>query len=209
MGKIDKIAYGVILILIVLLNVFIGSNIKEPIWIIQLIVSVFTVVYIIVKKIKNRKEKKRENIIIKGKIDVAVLILMLSTFIPLIFKTYASLEGTVNFILKYWSYFSFYILVRNTILDKKQIKVLINTLIVSSIIPVVFGYDKLLGFNIFEKILDSINAVKIPEKVLEIYKNSAEELFPNNYPKQKQYLDICVRDYYEILGVIKSELNKK
>ena len=60
-----------------------------------------------------------------------------------------------------------------------------------------------------EEIAQTLNAVKIPEKVLEIYKNSAEELFPNNYPKQKQYLDICVRDYYEILGVIKSELNKK
>ena len=60
-----------------------------------------------------------------------------------------------------------------------------------------------------EEIVQTLNAVKIPEKVLEIYKNSAEELFPNNYPKQKQYLDICVRDYYEILGVIKSELNKK
>lgn len=58
-----------------------------------------------------------------------------------------------------------------------------------------------------EEIAQTLNAVKIPEKVLEIYKNSAEELFPNNYPKQKQYLDICVRDYYEILEVIKSELN--
>lgn len=57
-----------------------------------------------------------------------------------------------------------------------------------------------------EEIAQTLNAVKIPEKVLEIYKNSAEELFPNNYPKQKQYLDICVRDYYEILEVIKSEL---
>lgn len=57
-----------------------------------------------------------------------------------------------------------------------------------------------------EEIAQTLNAVKIPEKVLDIYKNSAEELFPNNYPKQKQYLDICVRDYYEILEVIKSEL---
>lgn len=158
MKIIDKIAYGVILILIVLLNVFIGSNIKDPIWIIQLITSVFTVVYIIVKKIG-----KEKNIIIKGKIDIAVLVFMISTTLPFIFKTYASLEGTVNFILKYWSFFGFYILVRNVIVEQKQRKVVINTLIISSLIPIIFGYDKLLGFNIFEGFLDSINAVKITD----------------------------------------------
>ena len=128
MKKIDKIAYVVILILIVLLNVFIGSNIKDPIWIIQLIVSIFTVVYIIVKKVQREK-----NIIIKGKIDIAVLGLMIATTIPFIFKTYASLEGTVNFILKYWSFFGFYILVRNVIVKQKQRKAVISTLIISSI----------------------------------------------------------------------------
>ena len=158
MKKIDKIAYGVILILIVLLNVFIGSNIKDPIWIIQLIVGVFTVIYIIVKKIG-----KEKNIIIKGKIDITVLVLMIATTLPFIFKTYASLEGTVNFILKYWSFFCFYILVRNVIVEQRQRKAVISTLIISSIIPILFGYDKLLGFNIFEGFLDSINAVKITD----------------------------------------------
>ena len=127
MKKIDKIAYVVILISIVLLNVFIGSNIKDPIWLIQLIVSVFTVVYIIVKKIG-----KEKNIIIKGKIDIAVLVFMISTILPFIFKTYASLEGTINFILKYWSFFGFYILVRNVIVEQKQSNKYINNIINNS-----------------------------------------------------------------------------
>ena len=158
MKKIDKIAYGIILIVIVILNICIGSNIKNPIWIIQAIVSVFTVFYIIIKKIG-----KEKNIVIKGKIDIAVLVLMISTILPFIFKTYASLEGTVNFILKYWSYFSLYILVRNVIVEQRQIKTVINTLIISSVVPIIFGYDKLLGFNIFESFLENINAVKIED----------------------------------------------
>ena len=50
-NTIDKIGYIVIIVTIVLLNIFIGSNIKDPIWIIQAIVSIFTLIYIITKKI--------------------------------------------------------------------------------------------------------------------------------------------------------------
>lgn len=57
-----------------------------------------------------------------------------------------------------------------------------------------------------EEISKTLNAVKIPKEILEIYQNSAEELFPNNYPKQKQYLDICVRDYYQIVNILRDEL---
>ena len=60
--RIEKICYKIILLTIVLLNIFIGSNIKRPIWIVQLVVSIFLVIYIITKKIQ-----KERNIIIKGK----------------------------------------------------------------------------------------------------------------------------------------------
>lgn len=158
MKKIDKLAYITIIVTIVLLNIFIGSNIKEPIWIIQTIVSVIALAYIITKKIQKEKD-----IIIKGKIDIAVLIFMISTIIPFIFKTYASLEGTINFILKYWSVYGLYILARNVIKEDKQIKCIINTVIVSSIIPIIFGYDKILNLNIFDGLLDIINSVKIED----------------------------------------------
>lgn len=158
MKKTDKIAYIAIIATIILLNIFIGSNIKDPIWIIQTIVSIITLIYIIVKKIQKEKQ-----VIIKGKIDIAVLIFMISTTIPLIFKTYVSLEGTINFILKYWSVYGLYILTRNTIKEEKQIETIIKAVIISSIIPIIFGYDKLLNINIFEGFLDLINAVKITD----------------------------------------------
>ena len=156
--KIDKIGFIIILITIILLNIFIGSNIKQPIWIMQVIVSVFTLIYLVIKKVQ-----KEQKLIIKGKIDIVVLLFMISTMIPLLLGKQVSLEGTINFILKYWSVYGFYILVRNIVTDNKQIKIIINTLIISSIIPIIFGYDKILKLNIFEPFLDFINAVNIED----------------------------------------------
>lgn len=158
MKKIDKIAFATIIIAIVLLNIYIGSNIKEPIWIIQTIVSFMALVYILTKKIQ--KEKK---VIIKGKIDIAVLIFMITIILPMLLKKYVSLEGTINFILKYWSVFGLYILTRNVVTDNKKINVIIKTVIISSMIPIIFGYDKILNLNMFSNILEAINAVKITD----------------------------------------------
>ena len=158
MKKLEKVAYVVILITIVLLNIFIGSNIKDPIWFLQALVTIFTLIYLIAKKIK-----KQKNLIINGKIDIAVLIFMISIFLPLIFNTYISEEGTINFILKYWSVYCFYILIRNNINTKEKVNGIIKTLIISSIIPIIFGFDKLLKLNIFESFLNLINAVKIED----------------------------------------------
>lgn len=154
---IDNIGLIVILLTIILLNIFIGSNIKDPIWIIQTIVSLFTLIYLIVKKIQ-----KEKHLIIKGKIDIAVLIFMISTIIPLIFNTYVSLEGTINFILKYWSVYGLYILTRNIVRDKEKIKVVIKTIIFSSIIPIIFGFDKF-TINIFEPVYKFLNSVNIED----------------------------------------------
>lgn len=154
---IDSIGFIVIILTIVMLNIFIGSNIKDPIWIIQTIVSIFTLIYLIVKKIQ-----KENNLIIKGKIDIAVHVFMISTMLPLIFNTYVSLEGTINFILKYWSVYGLYILTRNIVKDKDKIKVIIKTIIFSSIIPIIFGFDKF-TVNIFEPVYKFLNSVNIED----------------------------------------------
>ena len=119
--KINQIGFIVILATIVLLNIFIGSNIKQPIWLIQVILSIFTLIYLIISKIN-----KKQNIIIKSKIDITVILFMISTILPLVFGKQVSLDGTINFILKYWSVFGLYILVRNIVTDHKKIKIIIN-----------------------------------------------------------------------------------
>ena len=154
---IDSIGFIVICITMVMLNIWIGSNIKAPIWIIQTFINIFTVIYILIKKIQ-----KQNHIVIKGRIDIAVIIFMLSTMLPLMCHTYVSLEGTINFILKYWSVFGFYILVRNLIKDKAHLEGFIKTVIFSSIIPIIFGFDKL-TVNLFDPFYDLINAVDIKD----------------------------------------------
>lgn len=158
MKKIDRIAFVTIIITIILLNTCIGSNIKEPIWIIQTIVSFIAFGYILIKKIQ-----KEKNVIIKGKIDIAVLIFMISIILPLLFRKYSSLEGTINFILKYWSVFGIYVLTRNVVVNEQKIVIIIKTVLISSIIPIILGYDKILNLNIFSNVLESINAVKITD----------------------------------------------
>ncbi len=158
MKKIDKIAFVTIITTIILLNICIGSNIKEPIWIIQILVSFIAFIYILIKKIQ-----KEKNVIIKGKIDIAVLIFMISTMLPLLFRKYSSLEGTINFILKYWSVFGIYVLTRNVVINEQKIVIIIKTVLISSIIPIILGYDKILNLNIFSNVLEFINAVKITD----------------------------------------------
>lgn len=153
----DKIGFIVIITTILLLNLFIGSNIKDPIWVIQVAVSIFAFIYLVIKK-----ARKETNLIIKSKIDIAVLIFMFSIIIPYIANTYVSLEGTINFILKYWSVYGFYILIRNIIIDNKKLELFIKWLIYASVIPILFGIDKM-TFNIAEPFLNLINAVKIED----------------------------------------------
>lgn len=90
---IDKISYKIVIITIFLLNIFIGSNIKSPIWIIQAIISTYATIYIFIKKVIY----KEKNIFIKGKIDIAVLAFAISTTIPYIIKNYVSLSRNNKF----------------------------------------------------------------------------------------------------------------
>ena len=94
--KFDKITNKVIILVIILLNIFIGSNIKSPIWIIQTLISVYAFIYVFIKKIIC----KEKNVIIKGKIDVAVLLFMISTIIPYIAQRYVTLDRNNKFYIK-------------------------------------------------------------------------------------------------------------
>lgn len=94
--KFDKITNIVIILVIILLNIFIGSNIKSPIWIIQTLISVYAFIYVFIKKIIC----KEKNVIIKGKIDVVVLLFMISTIIPYIAQRYVTLDRNNKFYIK-------------------------------------------------------------------------------------------------------------
>ncbi len=154
---IDKIYLIILCINILLLNIFIGSTHEDPRTLTQTIIILETAIYIIISKI-NKKEK----ILIKGKIDIVVIIMLISTIMPLIFKTYCSLSYTIDIFLEYLTVYSMYILVRNLITTPKRKDILINTILLSSILIIIFGMDRL-NFNVFQKFYDITRASQVKD----------------------------------------------
>ena len=147
-----KIGMILLIITIVLFNVIIGANEKGIRELPISILLALIIVYLIIKKIRNRKE----NIVLKSKIDYLVLFFMLTTTIPLIFKTYASYSDTMEWMMKYFFIYSVYLLARNTITEKKQIGCIIVTTLISSIIPVLLGFLDI-HFNFMEGFIKWLN----------------------------------------------------
>ncbi|MDO5555278.1 MAG: O-antigen ligase family protein [Clostridia bacterium] len=129
---------GIILISIIIItfNLIIGANEKGlrvfPICIFMILI----LIYLILRKIL-----LNQKIVIKNKVDAIVLIFMISTIFPLVFKTYSTYQGTIEFILKYFFVYAVYLLVRNTVDSKKKIDVLVTVTIFSSLIIVILGID--------------------------------------------------------------------
>ena len=144
----EKIGLIGIIIIMLLSSIFVMPSETMPTWITLLITSAFTTVYVIYKKIK-----KEKNVIIKSKLDIAILIFMLSPLIPLIFNTAVSFSETIIAILRYWTIYGVYILARNLITEDKEKKIIINALIIISVIPIILGYDMFFKINLFLYIL--------------------------------------------------------
>ncbi|MBO4292769.1 MAG: O-antigen ligase family protein [Clostridia bacterium] len=134
---IKKIGLLILIATIVIFNFIIGANEKGLRVLPISILMGFIYVYLIIIKIKNKKE----SIFLKTKIDYLVLIFMLTTTLPLIFKTYVSYSDTVEFIMKYFFIYSVYILARNVLKDKKSIEIVITTILISSLVSIVLGFD--------------------------------------------------------------------
>lgn len=152
--KTDKIYLVLLCIIIALLHLFVGSSHQEPKIIFETIIIIVGLTYILIKKIQNK-----ENIIIKGKIDILMLLMIIAMLIPLIIKTYYSLNDTINFFIDFMCVYVIYILARNVIKTKKELNLVIDVTLVSSIIIVIFGLDELY-YNVFLKFLDFINSAK-------------------------------------------------
>ena len=146
---------GMILLssIIIIFSLIIGANEKGlrvlPISILLLLIIIF----LVCKKISNKKE----SIFFKNKIDITVFIFIISTFLPLIFKTYSSLSYQIEFMVKYVFYYSVYILSRNVIKTKKDINIIFSVIIFTSIIPIILGLDIISERNTFSFIIKKLN----------------------------------------------------
>lgn len=153
-NKTDKIYLFFLCIIIAILNLFIGSNHQEPKTKLETAILITGLTYVIVKKIQRKK-----NIVIKGKIDIAMLVLTVAMFIPMLIKSYYSLNDTINYGIEFLCVYVLYILARNLLKSQKEVNIIIDVTLVSSILIIIFGLDKLY-FNVFKHFLDIIGSAK-------------------------------------------------
>lgn len=153
MVKLSKKIHTITLcIIIILLNLFVGSSHQEPKIILEIIILAIGLIFIITKKIK-----KEKNVIIKGKIDICMLLMVVATYMPILTRNYYSLNDTMDSLIGFLCVYIIYILARNIIKTKKETNIIINVALLSSIMIVIFGLDKMY-FNKFEGFLKLINS---------------------------------------------------
>lgn len=151
---IDIIFLVLLCINIFLLNIYVGSTNRMAKTLLETIIIAEGLIYIIISKILGKKQ-----ILIKSKIDIAITCLVGTSFLPLLFKTYASLSDTINGCIMYVTIYSLYILTRNLVTTQKRKNLFINVALLASILIVVFGIDKLY-FNLFKDFLKSIDSAE-------------------------------------------------
>ena len=112
---------------------------------IQIFINIIMLVYYLYRI------KKNQNIeFINTKLDIFVLLLVISTIVPLIFNTYVSLSTTVETILNYITLFWVYILIKQMCQKSdKRITWIKNISIIFCIILVILGIETLTTNKIF------------------------------------------------------------
>lgn len=157
----DVIGMLIISTAIAVWSLIIGANEKGLRTVPISIFLFISLVYLIVRKVL-----LKQKIVIKNKLDAFVLAFMCITLLPLIFKTYCSLQGTVEFIIKYFYVYGMYLVVRNTVDSKRKVNVIINITLVSSLIIAIIGID-VQYFNKSYWLLDRLNLKYTPcEKLI-------------------------------------------
>lgn len=156
-NKFEKLYCILICINVILLNIFVGAIDFRPKVALEIIILLEAIIYIVVSKIK-----KKEHVLIKGKIDIAFLALVVITMIPLSLKTYASLSSTINLTFVYFTVYAMYVLVRNIITTPKRKSILINTMLVSSLVIVIFGIDRM-NYYTFRSFYKLANLLQISD----------------------------------------------
>ena len=161
--KINQYNIFVIIICLILYgySIFIGSPIKDNTSFINILVLITFSIYLLTNllKIKNYK-------LIKNKLDIFIILLVLSSYIALIFRNYSNLEATIEYIIKYTAILSVYIMVRDIVIkDKKYINYILITFMISSISIFILGLDNI-TYNIGQEFLNLTGNVEVqnPDK---------------------------------------------
>lgn len=158
-----KIITIITIMVMLMVTILVGSPVKDNVEIVKCLLVLVATLYIIIKL-------KKKTPIITNRMDIFVILLMFSCYMPLIFGTYASLEDTIISILTYTSLVAIYFVGKEIASDKKSIKWIRNIQIVSGIIFLIFGIDNLTS-NIFSGMLNKLGVLQ--------YMNQEERLISN------------------------------
>lgn len=146
---IDNIYIVIICLCIIFSSFFIGSPINRNSGILLAIINILAVIYIILNMIFNKDNKIKFNILL-----IIIFIMLISSALPLIFNTYASLSGTIDNILDVFGIVSLIILIFYNE-NKNKKKYIINSILISGIILCIISIDNLTT-NIFTEFLEKI-----------------------------------------------------
>ena len=129
-------------LLVILLSILVGTPLKENTKIVTIITTVIFIMAIIYYQVVKRKNK--ENKIKINGLDIAVSILCISPFIPLIFKSAVNIEDSINIAIRYITILMMYVITRIAIyFDKKCINYIVTTIIATGFISAIIGIDNM------------------------------------------------------------------
>ncbi len=136
--KLDLIFEIIMCIVLFVSGVIIGGPITNNTEIINICVMSLAIVYIIYYTVKNRKS------IIKNKIDIFMILLTLSSFLALTFKTFTTTNGSIEYILRYSSILGMYFVSKEIVKNNnKIIKYIAYTICIANILIFFIGIDDL------------------------------------------------------------------
>ncbi len=146
--KINNVINVLLLILIAFSSFFISDTNKYYLYV-KVAGYLLIIIYAIIRIVKKEPIK-----IIQNKLDIAILILIISTTIPLIFNTYVSLSETLQVILQYIYIYMLYILSREMAKEHKNFfKTITNLLIILTTVIIIIGIDGI-SSNYFANMLE-------------------------------------------------------
>ena len=142
------------LLIIILIASTLSTRSTDSFKKIEIAINFIMILYIIIRLVLKKPIK-----IIQSKLDVFVILLVISTIIPIVTNTYISLYTTVETLLNYMTMIWIYLLAREVCLsNENNIKYIKNILIIFVIILIFIGIENISSNKIFE-LLD-INKVK-------------------------------------------------
>ena len=149
--KSNKNLIILLVICIVFSGIIIGAPIEQTHRPIIIMTMVLCCVYMLLSKHKVK--------LIRNKVDIFIMLLGLSTIIPLVFGKSISITSEVNYIFRYISSILIYICVREHLINYPESKkIIINSIVAVAIIQIIIGIDSTTT-NIFAELLSRFGII--------------------------------------------------